>query len=141
MARSPRLVLISVLPILLAMTVSCGTCPPTPFITSITPSSATAGRSRFLLTVNGNEFRHDSAVSWNGSFRITSVVSSQQLVAIITAADITQPGTVLVFVFNPPEGRHHVCLRWNRSDVHDRVSRQKLEPRLARDQSVMASSD
>ena len=104
MARSPRLVLISVLPILLAMTVSCGTCPPTPFITSITPSSATAGRSRFLLTVNGNEFRHDSAVSRNGSFRITSFVSSQQLVAIITAADITQPGTVLVFVFNPPEG-------------------------------------
>jgi len=43
-------------------------------------------------------------VSWNGSFRVTTFVSSHQLVAAITAADIAQPGTVLVFVFNPPDG-------------------------------------
>jgi hypothetical protein len=32
------------------------------------PNSATAGGSQFLLTVDGNDFRHDSLVSWNGSF-------------------------------------------------------------------------
>jgi hypothetical protein len=34
---------------------------------------------------------------------MTTFVSSQQLLATITAADVAQPGTLLVFVFNPPE--------------------------------------
>lgn len=56
-----------------------------------------------MLAVNGSDFRHDSAVSWNGSLRVTTFVSSHQLKAAVTAADIVQPGMVLVFVFNPPE--------------------------------------
>jgi IPT/TIG domain len=104
MARATRLALTSVLAITLATALSCGICAPAPSITSISPSSATEGGSQFLLTVNGNDFRRDSVVSWNGSFRVTSFVSSRQLVAAITATDIAQPGTVLVFVFNPPEG-------------------------------------
>jgi hypothetical protein len=104
MARAPRLALISVLAITVATALSCGSCPPAPSITSISPSNATAGANQFLLTVNGNDFRRDSVVSWNGSFRVPSFVSSRQLVAAITAADIAQPGTVLVFVFNPPGG-------------------------------------
>ena len=56
------------------------------------------------MTVNGNDFRHDSVVKWNGSPLATTFVSSHQLLAAVTAADIAQPGTVLVFVFNPPEG-------------------------------------
>ncbi len=103
MARAPRLTLITVLAITLAMLVSCGTCSPAPFITSITPSSATAAGSQFLMTVNGNNFRHDSVVSWNGFSVVTTFVSSHQLVASITATDIHEPGTVLVSVFNPPE--------------------------------------
>jgi hypothetical protein len=42
-------------------------------------------------------------VSWNGSLRMTIFVSVHQLVVTISAADILAPGTVLVFVFNPPE--------------------------------------
>ena len=103
MARTPRLALLTVLAITLAMFVSCGTCSPAPSITSITPRSATAGGSQFLLTVNGNDFRHDSVVSWNGSSVLTTFVSSHQLVASSTATDIQEPGTVLVSVFNPPE--------------------------------------
>ena len=94
-----------VLAIALAVTaLSCGTCPPSPSVTSISPTSATAGGSRFLLTVNGDDFRHDSAVNWNGTFPLTTFVSIHQLFAVITASDIAQPGTVVVFVFNPPEG-------------------------------------
>jgi len=53
---------------------------------------------------NGNDFRLDSVVSWNNSFRVTTFTSSRRLVATVTATDIAQQGTVLVFVFNPPEG-------------------------------------
>jgi len=104
MARTPRLAFISVLAITLVTVLSCGTCPPAPSITSISPSSATAGNNEFLLTVNGNDFRRDSVVSWNDSFRVTTFISSHELVATITAMDIAQPGTVLVYVFNPPGG-------------------------------------
>ncbi len=83
---------------------SCGTCSPRPFISSIAPNSTAAGGTQFLLTVNGSNFRRDSLVSWNGSFRVTSFVSSHQLAAAITAADIATPGSVLVLVFNPPGG-------------------------------------
>jgi len=41
-------------------------------------------------------------VSWNGSLRVTTFVSVHQLVVAISAADVAAPGTVLVFVFNPP---------------------------------------
>ena len=56
-----------------------------------------------MLTVNGSDFRNDSSVSWNGSLRVTTFVSSHQLKVAITAADIAQSGMVLLFVFNPPE--------------------------------------
>jgi hypothetical protein len=96
---------LAVLAIALAVTtLSCGTCPPVPSVTSLSPASATAGGSQFLLTVNGADFRHDSVVNWNGSFVVTDFVSTHQLSAVVTAADIAQPGTVAVFVVNPPEG-------------------------------------
>ncbi|MFZ2003399.1 MAG: IPT/TIG domain-containing protein [Candidatus Sulfotelmatobacter sp.] len=104
MARVPRWALIPVLAIMLVTVLSCGNCPPVPSITSISPSSATAGGSQFLLTVNGNDFRSDSVVNWNGSYRLTKFISSHELVAAITTTDIAQSGTVLVLVFNPPEG-------------------------------------
>ena len=82
---------------------SCGTCDPQPFINSIAPNSPAAGGNQFLLTVNGSNCRRDS-LSWNGSFRVTSFLSSHQLAAAITAADIATSGSVLVLVFNPPSG-------------------------------------
>lgn len=100
-ARSPGLY---VLVIALATVVSCGTCPPFPSITSISPVSATAGGNQFILTVTGNDFRRDSVVSWNTSFLVTGFVSSHQLAAVVPATDIAQRGTVMVSVFNPPEG-------------------------------------
>ncbi|HEV2402213.1 MAG TPA: IPT/TIG domain-containing protein [Candidatus Sulfotelmatobacter sp.] len=100
-ARSPVLV---VLVVAAVVALSCGTCPPVPSITSISPASATAGGSQFLLTVNGSEFRRDATVKWNGASRVTTFVSAHQLSAAITAADIAQPGTVLISVFDHPEG-------------------------------------
>ena len=104
MAMVARSLVLAVLVIALIAGLSCGTCPPFPSIASISPASATAGGSQFLLTVNGNDFRRDSIVNWNGSFVVTTFVSAHQLFAVITAADIAQAGTVAVSVFNPPEG-------------------------------------
>jgi hypothetical protein len=92
------------LAITLATVLSCGTCPPRPFLNSTSPATATAGGNQFLLTVTGDDFRDDSVVNWNNSFRVTTFVSTHQLFAVITAADIAKPGTVVIFVFNPPEG-------------------------------------
>jgi hypothetical protein len=89
--------------VLAAGFLSCGACAPKPFINSFSPNVATAGGNQFLLTVNGSDFRRDSMVSWNGSLRVTTFVSDQQLVVAISAADILAPGRVLVFVLNPPE--------------------------------------
>jgi len=104
MATMARWPVLAGLAIAVSAALSCGTCPPFPSITSISPIAANPGSSQFLLTVNGNDFRHHSVVNWNGSFRLTTFVSTHQLFAVITAADIAQPGTVVVFVFNPPEG-------------------------------------
>jgi len=104
MARVPKWTSRSVLVITMVTVLSCGTCPPAPSITSTSPPAATAGGSQFLLTVNGNDFRHDSVVNWSGSLVETTFVSTHQLFAVIPAADIAQSGTVAVFVFNPPAG-------------------------------------
>lgn len=104
MAKAPRWVPGFVLEIMLAALLSCGTCPPVPSVTSISPVSRTTGGAQFLLTVNGDDFRHDSLVNWNGSFVVTTFVNSHQLLAVIPSPDIAQSGTVMVFVFNRQEG-------------------------------------
>jgi len=72
--------------------------PPTPQITSISPTSATAGSLPLLLIVNGSNFASSSVVDWNSSDRATSFKSSTQLTATITAADLATSGTAGVTV-------------------------------------------
>lgn len=82
---------------------SCGVCE-RPFISSISPGTAISGGNQFVLTVNGGDFHRDSLVVWSGSVLVTGFVSSHQLVVEITAAEIAQAGSVLVFVVNPGDG-------------------------------------
>ena len=77
---------------------------PAPSITSLSPPSASAGGAAFTLTVNGTNFISTSAVQWNGSSRTTSYVSTTQLTAAITSADIANAGTANVTVVNPAPG-------------------------------------
>ncbi len=78
-----------------------------PAISSLAPSTATAGGPAFTLTVNGSFlggfFVDGSVVRWNGSARPTTFVNSGQLTAAISAADIAVPvGTLVnVTVVNP----------------------------------------
>jgi hypothetical protein len=96
-ARSP---LFYVLVIALATTVSCS-CPPAPSITSISPTSTTAGGDPVELTIDGDNFLSTSTVDINGILA-PSYVNSHQLVATIPATAIAQPGTLNVLVLNPP---------------------------------------
>jgi hypothetical protein len=77
---------------------------PVPTTTSLNPPSATAGISAFTLTVNGSDFVTSSVVRWNGADRVTTWVSSTQLLATILASDIAVSGTAQLTVFNPSPG-------------------------------------
>jgi hypothetical protein len=77
---------------------------PRPTVTSISPTSATAGGAAFTLTVNGSGFITTSVVKWNGAARTTTFSSSTRLTAAISAADIATAGTIRVTVTNPGPG-------------------------------------
>jgi len=78
---------------------------PVPTITTLSPTSATAGGAAFTLTVNGTGFvTSSSVVNWNGTNRKTTFVNATQLHASISAAEIATAGTAQVTVFNPAPG-------------------------------------
>jgi hypothetical protein len=77
---------------------------PAPTITTLSPTSAIAGSAAFTLTVNGTNFDAASVVNFNGAARATTFVSSTQLTAAITAADVAAAGTPSVTVTNPAPG-------------------------------------
>ena len=70
-------------------------------ITALQPSSVEAGGGAFSLTVNGTNFEPNSIVRWNNVDQLTTVVSSTQLTAAISSAEIAAPGTALVTVSRP----------------------------------------
>jgi len=77
---------------------------PAPTLSALSPTSVTAGGPAFTLTMNGSNFVSGSTVRWNGSARTTTFVSSTQLTAAITVADIATAGSVPVTVFTPTPG-------------------------------------
>jgi sugar lactone lactonase YvrE len=78
---------------------------PLPVLTSVYPSSATAPRAAFTLTVKGSNFVSDSVVQWNGANLATTYVTAKELTATVPAADVAAGGTIPVTVFNPtPDG-------------------------------------
>ncbi len=68
-----------------------------PALTSLSPTSATAGGAAFTLTVNGN-FVSGAVVNWNGSALTTTYVSASQLTASVPASLIATAGTASVTV-------------------------------------------
>lgn len=74
-------------------------------ISFLAPSNTTAGGPDFTLTVNGSGFTSSTVVQWNSQNRTTTFVSSLQLTATITAADIAKPGSVTVNTFTPQKGQ------------------------------------
>ena len=72
--------------------------PAPPALTSLSPATTVVGSSAFTLTVNGTGFISSAVVAWNGSNRTTTYVSTTQLTAAISAADIASTGSASVDV-------------------------------------------
>ena len=78
----------------------------TPAINAISPAFVLAGGPGFPLIVSGTNFTPKSVVRWDGMDRKTTFISSTQLKAEITAADISLPPHIpsvshLIEVFGP----------------------------------------
>ncbi len=82
-----------------------GSTNPTPGISSLSPSSATAGGPDFELIINGSNFVQTSSVMWNTTTALaTSFIKSGQLAAWVPASLIAGSGSASVTVFNPGPG-------------------------------------
>ena len=77
-----------------------------PVLTSLSPSSAPAGTTGFVLTVNGSNFVSGARVLWNqfGLYTTTTFVGSAQLKAAISDSVLQSPGTAEIAVQNPDGG-------------------------------------
>ncbi|MFN0109326.1 MAG: hypothetical protein ACKVZH_10780 [Blastocatellia bacterium] len=85
------------------LTTAKDSAPPAPTVSRIVPDAAESGTGPFSLTITGtNFFDNQSTMRWNGQPRPTIYINNTQLVAFLTAADITTPGVVPISVFNPP---------------------------------------
>lgn len=83
-------------------TVTLAATTPVPLINQpLVPTTVAPGSKEFTLTIYGDGFASDAVVNWNGSPRVTSIISSSQAQAIITAADVAKAGTASITVTNP----------------------------------------
>jgi hypothetical protein len=69
-----------------------------PTLTSINPTTIAAGSAGFTLTAAGTNFATGTTILWDGISLPTTVSSSTQLTAKVTAAQIAAAGTVSVRV-------------------------------------------
>lgn len=82
----------------LNFTVTTSASPPT--LTSLTPSSVTAGAGATTLTVNGSNFVSGCTGQFNGSNRTTTFISSTQVQLALLSADTATTGSYSVTVTN-----------------------------------------
>jgi hypothetical protein len=69
-----------------------------PTLSSINPATVTAGSAGFTLTATGTHFAQGTTILWDGASLSTTVSSSTQLTAKVTAAQIASAGTVSIRV-------------------------------------------
>jgi len=72
---------------------------PPPKITSVSPTSITAGGAAFTLTINGSNFTSAAQAYWHGTWLITTWVSTAQLTASVPKSLIASAGTAGVQVY------------------------------------------
>jgi hypothetical protein len=77
---------------------------PVPTVTSLSPSSLTAGATAQTLTINGTGFLATSTVTFNGVAHTPAYVSASQLTISLTTADLASAGSFPVVVTNPAPG-------------------------------------
>jgi trimeric autotransporter adhesin len=81
-----------------------GNSNPLPAITSLTPSTVTAGAASTSLDVVGTGFLSASVLQWNGTSLTTTFTSATALSAELPASDLADGTTAKVTVVNPSPG-------------------------------------
>jgi len=76
----------------------------TPSLSSISPSSTSAGGEDLQILVKGSGFATSSVVELDNATQATSYLSASQLIAVIPAADIAAKGSLQVAVTTPAPG-------------------------------------
>ena len=73
-----------------------------PVLSSLHPSaaSAKAGAASALVVASGQNFGRGTTIQIHGAARATTVINSDALVFELTAADLAQPGILMVTVVN-----------------------------------------
>lgn len=105
--RSRALFLLGALGVSLACSPALAT---TPYISSISPSSVTAGANAFVLTVNGKAFNSNSVVLWNGSPRPTTFVGYWKIQAQISRSDVAVAKIVTIKAMDRSTGQQSAGL-------------------------------
>jgi len=72
-----------------------------PTLTSSSSPTLTQGSGNTLLTLTGTNFQPGVAVTWNGSYRTTAIVSSTQITVAIPSSDLATAGTGSLVAMNP----------------------------------------
>jgi hypothetical protein len=70
-------------------------------LTSSSASSLTHGSGNATLTLTGSNFLPGVAVTWNGSYRTTTIVDSGHVMVAIPASDLSASGAASVVATNP----------------------------------------
>ena len=95
-------------------------------ITSISPSSTTAGGVAFTLTVNGSGFASGATILWAGTALTTKFVSATQLTAPVGANLIASAGTAAVTVSSGGKTTGAVSFIVNAASVPATFSNQRV---------------
>lgn len=85
---------------------SCGYngCADIPVLTSISPTSASAGGPAFTITLTGRHFHSDTVFFFGGTELASTTVNDTTMTAAIDTTYISTPGTVDVWVTGIPGG-------------------------------------
>ena len=97
-ADAPRINILEALGVLVPIT------NPVPVLASFSPARLRVGPVPATLTLTGSNFNAYSVVLWNGSPRPTTVVSTTQLTAAISIADLSSGASAQVAVRAPAPG-------------------------------------
>ena len=70
-------------------------------LTSVSSTTLAKGSGNVLLTLTGSNFAPGTAVTWNGSYRTTTIVDSTHVTVAIPASDLAAAGTASLVATNP----------------------------------------
>ncbi|MGA8940177.1 MAG: IPT/TIG domain-containing protein, partial [Acidobacteriaceae bacterium] len=70
-------------------------------LTSSSAASITHGAGNTVLTLTGSNFLPGIAVTWNGSYRTTTIVDSSHVMISIPASDLSAAGSISIVATNP----------------------------------------